>query len=55
MTSELVHAARCGEKTLLHKIDSIHPRYQKVVLATLALSLSAAIAGPAPHLVTALK
>lgn len=44
ITSDLVEAARSGEAAVLDLIDTIDPKYYKLALAFLALSLTEAFA-----------
>lgn len=55
ITSKLIDAAQSGEAALLDQIDSIDPRYLKVILASVALNLSALSGASAPHRITAVR
>jgi hypothetical protein len=55
ITSELIDAAQAGEAALLDQIDTIDPRYHKVILAAMALSLSSLGGTSAPHRITSVR
>jgi hypothetical protein len=55
ITSELLDAAQCGEAAVLKQIDGIEPRYLKVILAAIALSLSPIAGAKAPSPITSLR
>lgn len=55
ITSELIDAAQSGEAALLDQIDTIDPRYHRVILAAMALSLSALSGTAAPHRITSVR
>lgn len=55
ITAELIDAAQSGEAAVLDRIDTIDPRYHKVILAALALSLSAASGASVRHRITSLR
>lgn len=55
ITAELIDAAQSGEAAVLDRIDAIDPRYHKVILAALALSLSAASGASVRHHITSLR
>ena len=55
ITSELLDAAQFGDAAVLKQIDSIEPRYLKVILAAIALSLSTVAGAPALSPTTSLR